>query len=495
MGDFARRILVLAALATAATAILWLWSGRGPGYSLFAFLAGRAPEARVAEVYTLPEQPALAAADVPILERLNAEFTRVATAVVPSVVSVDTLETVLMPSLMPGFYQKVHRPGLGSGVIVTPQGHVVTNHHVIANKDASKIRVTRTSPDGRRESYPAEVIGSLPAYDIAVLRILGGRGDFPALKFGESKDVRPGQMVFAVGNPYGLSETVTQGIISAIQRRLPDSGPSYFLQTDTPINPGNSGGPLVNHRGEIIGINSAIYGGARSGVNAQNIGFAIPSNQALAAFQAITGRGRPLTGYLGLVLDEIDPRAAAAAGLPAAARVQIREVRPASPAARAGLRPLDVLLEMNGRAPASSEAFLETLRATPPGTPIELAVWRGGEILRLAATVGDAREVSEAVTAAAPADNSRLEGLARLQAIGIRCGPAGESGGLRVETVAPGSLADGKIRPGEQILAVNGKPVASPAEFHRALLESQPGQAITLRVSDGLQPRDLVLAP
>ncbi len=504
MADRLRRMLVLVVLVAAAAGLLWVLKANLPrlsGYSLFDFLAGKAPPAFAPEQYSLPESAPLAAGDVPILERLNAEYAKLAAAVVPSVVSIDTRETVAVQSPFPGYYRQLQRPGLGSGVIVTPEGHVLTNHHVVANKDA--IRITCTSGEGRRESFAADFVGSLPAYDLAVLKIRSNRGGFPALKLGDSNQVHPGQLVFAVGNPYGLAESVTQGIISGIDRRLSDAGATYYLQTDTPINPGNSGGPLVNHRGEVIGINTVVYRGSQKDQSAQNIGFAIPSNQAMEAFQIITGRGRPVTGYLGLVVSEVTPRAAAFLGLEEVQGLLVEGLLPQGPAARCGLRPLDVILSVDGRPVASRDAFLAGLRSTLPGTQVKLAVWRERALVPLTATVGDAREVT--AEPALPADgeagpessavdkSSRQESLGWLRSVGIGVGVGPDGSSLRVEAVAPAGLAAGRVLPGDLLVSVNGSPVSSPASFNQALIAARGAPELRIVVDRNGSRREVVV--
>src|SRR5690606_30307058 len=179
----------------------------------------------------------------------------------------------------------------GSGVIVSKEGHVVTNQHVISGQ--KQIQVTLYD----KKVYPATLIGQDPQLDIAVLRIEANGAEFRPLKFGDSSQVRQGQIVFAIGNPFGLGETITKGIISAVERSLSDTQRDLF-QTDAAINPGNSGGPLVNLQGEIIGINSAIYTPDRLNPGFQGVGFSIPANDVRDTLFAILERGRPIRGYL-----------------------------------------------------------------------------------------------------------------------------------------------------------------------------------------------------
>jgi len=272
--------------------------------------------------------------NIGILEEVNRSLADLTDAVVPSVVSIDTTTSVKVTRVVPadpfGFFgyrqsENYQSPGLGSGFIVTSEGHIMTNHHVVAGVD--KIRVTLH--DGGQ--YEAEWIGSDPNVDVAVLQLKAPEGgQLPALQplsFGDSEAVRVGEMVLAVGNPFGLSETVTRGIISAKQRELSDGANEYF-QVDAVINPGNSGGPLVNVRGEVIGVNVAIFTGQQDVRFWQGIGLAIPANEAKEVFEAIV-LGRPLIrGYIGLEVENITRNYAIALGLkqhPGSAHHRCRE--------------------------------------------------------------------------------------------------------------------------------------------------------------------------
>ncbi len=491
MQDNLRRALVLAGVTAAGLAVLWVMDRRSGNYGLWDFLTGKAAPVFTPEEYTVPTKAALEEGEVPLLARLNDEYARLTAAVIPSVVSIDTSETVAVQSGFPGYYRQYQRPGLGSGVIVTPQGHVITNHHVVVNKD--DIRVTRTNGDGRREAFMADLIGSLPSHDIAVLRIRSDRKDFPALKIGDSSKVRVGQLALAIGNPYGLAESVTQGIISAVDRRISDSGPSYF-QTDTPINPGNSGGPLVNFLGEIIGINSVVLRGPEADRAAQNIGFAIPSAQAWEAFQIITGRGRQVFGYIGVGLADVTPQIATTLQMPAIQGAWVQSVDSGSPAETAGLRAPevvrtadgkgvirapDVILSLNGDPVQSGEALINLIRRLAPGTEVALGVWRERETKEIIVKVGDSSAIpvaplkpSPTGAQSPPALATLAQGRAVLNGVGISPGVVPDGPGVRVEAVRPGSFADRKVKPGDRVLEVNGKSVSSPAEFNREVLEA-----------------------
>jgi S1-C subfamily serine protease len=233
--------------------------------------------------------------------------------------------------------QEQERTALGSGVIVSKEGHILTNNHVV--EDTDKIQVELS--DGRM--LPAELVGTDAETDIAVLKIAPEK--IKALPIGNSDEVKVGQLVFAIGNPLGLQESVTRGIISAKSRVVDDSSLEYF-QTDAAINQGNSGGPLVNLHGEIIGINTRIA--SQSG-GSQGLGFAIPSNVARRSLDEILKHGRVLHSYLGVVIRPLPPETAAQAGVKDSGGAQVTQVLPSSPAEKAGLSAGDIVTKMNGR--------------------------------------------------------------------------------------------------------------------------------------------------
>jgi Do/DeqQ family serine protease len=348
------------------------------------------------ERYTPAGAPKVDLKDMQVLSALDAEYTRLIEAVVPSVVSIDTSGTVLVPrpqimdprdlffpNRRPRTAVEQQRTSMGSGVIVSREGHILTNHHVIAGMDKIVVQLT----DGRRE--PAQLIGSDELTDIAVLKI--DAGDLEPLPFGNSDDVRVGQMVFAIGNPFGLQETVTQGIISAKGRRaMRDSGVE-FLQTDVAVNKGNSGGPLINLRGEIVGINSAIYSNSNSDEGGWlGISFAIPANTARRTLESLLKTGRVVRGYLGVMLSSVTRENARVLGLRDMGGVLIGDVVAGSPAEAAGLKPGDVVRTYNGRPVADPVALLGRLADTDIGAEVQLGIVRAGKPLTLRARIGEA---------------------------------------------------------------------------------------------------------
>ena len=338
----------------------------------------------VAEKFTPLVSPKLSLDDVKVLAAIDAEYTRLVQSVVPSVVSITSSRTVtqLAPltieDLLTGRQrtQRAKSTSLGSGVIVSKEGHILTNHHVIAGMTEVRVQLT----DGR--NLAAALIGSDPATDIAVLRI-----DAPGIEplpLGDSDVLRVGQQVFAVGNPYGLDESVTRGIVSAKGRQMSSDSAIEHIQHDAAVNQGNSGGPLLNVRGEIIGINSQIF--SRTG-GWQGISFAIPSNTARRVLDGIIKRGRMVRSYLGVVMQEITPVLAKNFGLADAEGAIITEVAPDSPAARCGLLPGDVVRMVNGKRVKGMQQLRQIIASTEVGQELEIGFIRGGAEAKVKAKI------------------------------------------------------------------------------------------------------------
>lgn len=341
----------------------------------------------VSEVASVQAQPSEAL--VQQAAQLSRAFATVARIVLPAVVNINTTTIVRTRPLLDPFEfffgepEDFFRPreyrtqSLGSGVIVSPEGYIVTNHHVIAG--ASEITVTLAD----RREYRAQVVGSDPDTDLAVLRIQAS--NLPVARWGNSDALEVGEWVLAIGSPYGLSQTVTSGIVSAKGRS--DLGISLyenFIQTDAAINPGNSGGALVNLRGEVVGINTAIF--SESG-GYQGIGFAIPSNLAQKVVAALIHSGRIVRGWIGLVPRLLSPELATRLGLPKGKGVFVEGVYRGSPADQAGIQPGDIIVRYNG-APVETPGQLQNLVAeTPISSQAVMELWRGGTFLRATVTV------------------------------------------------------------------------------------------------------------
>ncbi|MEI6604131.1 MAG: trypsin-like peptidase domain-containing protein [Verrucomicrobiota bacterium] len=490
-----RRLLALLtvfAVAFLSVSALRVWRMGGTWRDLIPGLGTSSGHFRP-EHFTLPDQAPLNLKDTELLTRLNEEYARLTEAVVPSVISIDTVG-VRTERMMDGWgraqIRRFPTQGQGSGVIVTKEGHAITNHHVIAGQQ--KIQVTLHNG----KTYPATLVGEDSLLDIAVLKI-DGAPPFAPLKLGDSSQVRVGQLVFAIGNPFGLGETVTQGIISAKERSLSDNQRDLF-QTDAAINPGNSGGPLVNLRGEIIGINAAIYSKDKENPGFQGVGFSIPSNDVKDALFQILERGRPLRGFLGVQMRELDPAVRSAINYDGENGAAVLGISPGSPAAAAGIQPWDVVLSFNGEAIHSTSQLIALVQRSRAGQTATLKIWRRGETLEIKANVAESTPVE---AEAGKTDDGKTPGGKRdpnqvLKRIGIVARDLSLTEQLRgfrgavVTQVVAKSLADGRIRPGDLILAVNQAQISDANELLLHLAASAAVQATSLQIfRDGRQAR------
>jgi serine protease Do len=456
-------LLVVFVAAFAGVTALRNWRAGGNLRSLLSKFSQPSSDSKTGR-FTLQEKPPLDLSEVELLSRLNDEYAKLTEAVVPSVVSIDTAG-IRSEQLVDWFGQARVRnyptQGQGSGVIVTSEGHVMTNHHVIAGQQ--QIRVTVHNG----KTYTAHLIGEDTLLDIAVLKI-DSKETFQPLKLGDSSLVKVGQIVMAVGNPFGLGETVTQGIISAKERSLSDNQRDLF-QTDAAINPGNSGGPLVNLRGEIIGINAAIFSQDKEKPSFAGVGFSIPSNDVKESLLQILERGRPIRGFLGVQMRELDPGVRTMLGYDGTDGAAIFTVTKGSPAEAAGLKTGDVVRAVDGQAIHNSTQLLALLQRSKVGTTLSLDIWRKGESLTLKATTG------ESGSTVPPAAQSPEEAL---KALGIEVRDLTEQDhlgryrGVVVTTVTRTSVAAGKLSPGDVILAINNSPISNVSEFSLYLAAS-----------------------
>ncbi|WP_404994034.1 DegQ family serine endoprotease [Cupriavidus pauculus] len=357
--------------------------------------------------------------------------------------------------------------GLGSGFIVSPDGLILTNAHVVDNATEVTVKLT-----DRRE-FKAKVLGTDPQTDIAVIRI--DAKDLPTVRLGDPSKIRVGEPVLAIGSPYGFENTVTAGIVSAKSRSLPDDTYVPFIQTDVAVNPGNSGGPLFNQRGEVIGINSQIY--SQTG-GYQGLSFAIPINVATKVQQQLVAHGKVTRGRLGISVQEVNQALAQSFNLPRPAGALVNSVENDSPAAKAGLKPGDVIVQLGDDVIDHSGDLPEHVADIRPGTEIKLKVIRKGAPMTLAVKVGAVKEDAVAQGKNGGETGGRL-GLAVRPLTPAEKRDSGIDGGLVVEDVA-GPAARVGIQPGDVILSLNGTPISS-AEQLRALV-SKSGKQVALLV-------------
>ncbi len=422
----------------------------------------------------------------------------VAERVLPAVVSVTTKVQVEIPPMFRSFDpffdmgpEGRQRTGEGSGVIVdAAEGLVLTNNHVVAG--SSEIVVTLY--DGT--DIDAEIVGTDPATDVAVLRLTpdGRMPDLSAIELGDSGSVRLGEVVLAVGNPFGMEGTVTMGIVSAKGRSQSTRGDGArytdYIQTDAAINPGNSGGALVNMRGELIGIPTMIM--SRSG-GSSGIGFSIPTSIAVPVMDALVRNGTVTRGYLGIAMQPLkDPELAEQLGAKGRKGVIVADVVEDSPAAKGGLKPGDVIVGIDDERMDSLSRVSSSIALRPPGTKVAVDVIRDGKERSLKVTLGQQPDGFLTASLRGGAPSSPNDGFVD----GIRVVPLDDAarsrfdisgdvpGGAVVEAVQEGSkVASSGLRPGDVIFEVNRKPVRSVRDFET--LWAGSGDRVMLRVKRG----------
>lgn len=457
--------------------------------------SGRATTPVGGEEFTGASKPRLKLSDVELLSRLDQEYTRLIDAVTPSVVSVTTSRYVEMmprnPNLFFDFFAPKYRgvvPGLGSGVIVSKEGHILTNYHVVKDVDEIKVQLQ----DGRIRD--ARIVGVDQELDIAVLKMEAG--EVTPLSFGNSDSVKVGQMVFAIGSPFGLEETVTSGIVSAIGRRAVSDASKEFIQTNADINPGNSGGPLVNLRGEIIGINTMIF--SQSG-GSQGIGFAIPGNAARHSMSSILATGKVVRGYLGIVMTPLTPELAEHYGAERGALVD--GVVENSPAAGAGLKRGDVISEFNGKPVRNIADLRNKVLELAVGDKVKLSLLREGKPQSVELEIAKAPDdyfTARAPLVTPPATSAQASPLAGVTVSEIppalRQKLSPNIGGVYVTRVDSRSRAAGVLRPGDIIEEVKREPISSVSEFERAAGQLAPGEEALLSIIRG-RARSFVVIP
>ncbi len=433
-------------------------------------------------------------------------FANLAAAVEPAVASVQTSTIRERPEGMDPFRfffgprdrrerdererpERFRSEGGGSGFVISAGGLVVTNYHVVQEADEVQVRL-----QGRE--YEAEVVGSDPPTDLALLQVDVGH-ELEYLALGNSDDLRPGDWVMAIGDPLGLAKTVTVGVVSAKGRQINISGETSFenfIQTDAAINFGNSGGPLINVRGEVVGINSAINWGA------ENIGFAVPVNTLQQILPQLRETGRVSRGYLGILINDVNYEIAEAFGLDEPQGVLVSRVIPGEPAAVAGLEHGDIVLEVDGGAVEDSRFLIDYVSAKGPGESVELTLLRDGERIARTVELTERPRQDEQAEAEPSGEEGGIEWLGiryqdltpgSRQTHGV---PEGVDGVWITSVEATSPLWDEGIRNDGIIYVVteiNGRDVTSVQEFEEAVQSAEPGSRLRLYVRRFRQGEEL----
>jgi serine protease Do len=369
------------------------------------------------------------------------------------------------------------RRGAGTGFLIDPDGLILTNHHVIEGADRIMVRLT----DGR--NLRATRIGSDPDTDIALIKVESG-ASLPYAALGNSDGLRVGEWVIAIGNPLAYEHTVTVGVVSFIGRKLFDTSLDRYIQTDAAINFGNSGGPLINARGEVIGINAAISS------RASNIGFAVPINQARAILPQLRDRGRVSRGYIGVMLRDVDPDLQRSLGLKTANGALVQDVTEGSPGSRAGVRTYDLIVAVDGKPVAGNDALIQSIASRPPGSTATLQVVRDGRSINIPVKLAE-RPLRDRRAPAAD-DRQPVPSSQRGPLLGISVReidddaaarfrlPDGTSGVIvsRVEPMSP--AFDAAIERGHVLLEINRQPVNSIDDYRRITSAARPGDILTV---------------
>ncbi|MFQ5508003.1 MAG: Do family serine endopeptidase [Leptospirillia bacterium] len=429
------------------------------------------------------------------LSAISESFVAIAGKIMPAVVGVSTVRVVESPKGGPSLSDPYFRwffgdrspspdqheeEGLGSGVLVSADGLIVTNAHVIEGADRIKITLSD------RRAFKATVVGVDKKTDLAVLRVDGK--SLPWVPFGDSASLNPGEVVLAVGNPFGLNQTVTMGIISGVGRQgMGISDYEDFIQTDAAINPGNSGGAMVNTDGELIGINTAIF--TQSG-GYEGIGFAIPSNLAGSIMDSLISHGRVVRGWLGVSIQEVTPELAGQFGLLSPEGALVTDVMAGSPAERGGMLRGDVILEIDGEKIEKVSRLRLMVASTEVGKSVRLKVRRGGRVEKLEVVLGELPEDLAGLKSPPPGVsgdyNNALEGLTvgPIDKDAVRrfqIDPRAD--GVLVLDVAPGSAASrAGLIPGDVIIELNRREVLDVDGFNRYAVGIGPDDRVLVLI-------------
>jgi serine protease Do len=389
--------------------------------------------------------------------------------------------------MMPSPEEQKHT-SLGSGFIISSDGYVLTNNHVVDGADKITVRLQD------RRTLTAKVVGTDPTYDIALLKLDAGSA-LPVVSIGNSRSLKPGQWVLAIGSPFDLDYTVTQGIVSAVGRNLGERDQPYtsFIQTDVPINKGNSGGPLFNMQGQVVGINSQIYSntGAYAGV-----AFSIPIDVAMNAVQQLKTKGYVSRGMLGVTVQAVTDDIAKAFKLDSGVGAAVVDVSPDSGAAKAGLRAGDIILDYDGRAVHQSADLPPMVGMSTPGSTVPVQILRDGKSMTVQVTVGETPRDRRGVNNLLASSAAGVSGSA---ALGLRVAamdadtrkqrglPAGQ--GVVISEVTGPVAGEADLQAGDVVLMVNQQRIANVAEFQAATKDVQAGSTVLLLVRRGDQSR------
>lgn len=454
------------------------------------FLAGCTSSGVAASAPVPPKaEQSAAARTLPAQMPALPDFSELAAEAGPAVVNISVTKTVAnVEQSLPfdenspffDFFKRFQIPmpqqspahGIGSGFVISPDGYILTNAHVV--RGASEVDVKLTD----RREFKAKVIGADSRTDIALLKI--DAGNLPTLKIGDPSKVRVGQWVVAMGSPFGFENSVTAGIVSAKSRVLPDSGYVPFIQTDVAVNPGNSGGPLFDLNGEVIGINSQIY--SQTG-GYMGLSFAIPIDVAMHVENQLQQYGKVTHGRLGVTIQEVNQNLAESFGLEKPEGALVSAVEDRSPAARAGIKPGDVILAFNGRTIDRSSTLPLLVGDLKPGQIAAVRVWREGSQRTLNVTVG-AAPAEPVASASTPSDNNSGQlGLVVRPLTPDEQEQLHSKSGLVVEE-AGGPAAKAGVEPGDVILALNNKAVKSVNELRRLLDKAGKHVALLVQRND-----------
>jgi serine protease Do len=429
------------------------------------------------------------------------DFTPLVDKVGPAVVNVTTSRSLSGSARMPGapgdplfeFFRRFMPPegggegeggergfqsrGVGSGFIIDAQGHILTNAHLVADADEVMVRLANS-----KEEFKAQVVGVDPQTDVALLKV--DKQGLPVAPIRTSGQLKAGEWVAAIGSPFGFSNTITAGIVSATERSLPDENFVPFIQTDVAVNPGNSGGPLLNMNGEVVGINSQIY--SRTG-GYMGVSFAIPIDVAMDVAAQLRTHGRVSRGRLGVGIQEMTEQLAESFKLDKARGAVITTVEPDSPAQKAGMAVGDIITRFNGKEVAEATDLPRMVGETKPGTDVDVELWRGGKSQTVKLKIGELESplAQRASPVSAPDNKSAgLLGLAvsELPPAGRRA--LGVDYGLVVEGVE-GVNADAPLQRGDVIVAVNNQRFGSMQEFQKQVEQAKPGSTVALLVRRG----------